>query len=164
MTRTRLLILSAIVAASAAGAGSQSHPDFSGRWTIEPEPAPATPASGAAAQPASGDMGSGWGSPLTITQDAKQITVEYTIYSRYDLQPPLRFTYALDGSESRNTLMLGRGAQVQTSRTRWDGQTLAITTVHTLADPTSGKPLAVEVQQKLTLDSPTALVVEVTRS
>ena len=108
-------------------------------------------------------MGSGWGSPLTITQDARQLTVEYTIYSRYDLQPPLRFTYALDGSESRNTVMLGRGAQVQSSKVRWDGPVMIITTVHTFTDPASGKPLTMDVQQKLSLESPNVLVVEVTR-
>ena len=36
-------------------------------------------------------MGSGWGSPLTITQDAKQLVVEQTLFSRCDMQPQLRF-------------------------------------------------------------------------
>ena len=67
-------------------------------------------------------MGSGWGSAIAITQDAKQLSVEYAVFSRYDLQPPLTFTYPLDGSESRNTVMMGRGEQTETSRARWDGQ------------------------------------------
>jgi hypothetical protein len=60
--------------------------------------------------------------------------------------------------------MLGRGAQLQLSRARWDGQVLAITTHHTFADPISGKPLTMEVQQSLTLVSPTSLRIEVTRA
>jgi hypothetical protein len=109
-------------------------------------------------------MGSGWGSTITITQDASSLTLEYAIFSRYDLQRPLRFVYALDGSETRNTVMMGRGAQTQTSRTAWDGQVLTITTVHVLADPGSGTPLTTEVTHRLTLETPTSLVVEATRS
>jgi hypothetical protein len=41
----------------------------------------------------SGDMASGWGSAIAITQDATRLTVEYAVFSRYDLQPPLKFTY-----------------------------------------------------------------------
>ena len=44
-----------------------------------------------------GSPGSGWGTPLTIAQDSTRLTVEYSFFSRYDLQPPLQFTYALDG-------------------------------------------------------------------
>ena len=39
-----------------------------------------------------GDMGSGWGSTITIAQDATRLSVEYAIFSRYDLQPPLTLT------------------------------------------------------------------------
>ena len=83
-----------------------------------------------------GDMGSGWGSTLTITQDARQLVVEQALFSRYDLQPPLRFVYALDGSETRNTVMMGHATQVRTSRATWDGAALRITT--TLSGHRSG--------------------------
>ena len=36
------------------------------------------------------DMGSGWGSTLAITQDARQLIVEPAIFSRYDGQPAVR--------------------------------------------------------------------------
>ena len=140
---------------------TQAPADFSGRWTI------AVPPAAAGAGPASnvrGAIGSGWGTTIAITQDAQQLVVESVLYSRYDLQPQPRFVYALDGSETRNTLMLGRGMQPQISRTRWEGQSLRIATVHTFADPTSGAPLTVEVTQTLSLESPTTLVVETTRS
>src|SRR6185503_16050349 len=78
--------------------GAQAPADFSGRWTLD-APAiastaavPGTPASAAAP----GDMGSGWGATITIAQETNRLSVEYTIFSRYDLQPPLKFTYPLD--------------------------------------------------------------------
>jgi hypothetical protein len=108
-------------------------------------------------------MGSGWGPTITITQDAKQVMVEYAFFARGDMQPPLRFVYALDGSETRNTVMMGRGMQTQTSRTAWDGATLKITTAHAVADPATGKATTVDVVQALSLSSPTELVVEATR-
>ena len=109
-------------------------------------------------------MGSGWGSTITITQDAARLTVEYAFFSRGDMQPPLKFVYNLDGSETRNSVMMGRGIQGQNSKTAWEGDRLAITTVHTFPDPAGGKPTTVEVKQVLSLESPASLVVETTRT
>jgi hypothetical protein len=100
-------------------AAGQARPDFSGRWTSEPE----TSAAGARADvpvsgPRRGDMGSGWGPTLTITQTAATLTVEYAFFGRGDMQPPLTFKFALDGSPTTNAVMMGRGIQVQTSRRR----------------------------------------------
>ena len=149
------------------GAPLQAKTDFSGRWTTDPDPA-AAPARGGGAGggrgPARGDMGSGWGSPITLTQDGARLTVEYAFFGRGDMQPPLKFVYALDGSETKNTVMMGRGMQVTASRTTWDGAKLKITTIHTLADPATGKPMTAEVVQVLSLESPTLLVVETTRA
>jgi len=151
-------------------ASGQDRPSFAGRWTTDPDPAAATPPGGRGQQPPAGarggrgDMGSGWGSTITISQDAKSLTVEYAFFSRGDMQPPLKFVYALDGSETRNSVMMGRGIQTQTSRTVWAGATLEIRTTHALADPVTGKPTTTDVIQKLTLESPTSLVVETTRA
>ena len=49
------------------------------------------------------------------------------------------------------------------SRAAWDGQTLRITTRYPGVDPDSGKPFTTEVTHRLSLESPTTLVVEVTR-
>jgi hypothetical protein len=147
-----------------ATAMAQAPADFSGRWTADREPAPSAPAPGAAATPVRGDMGSGWGSPLTITQAATRLVVEQARFSRYDLQPPLRLEYALDGSESRQSVMIGHTSQTRVSRTAWEGQALRITTLYPAVDPASGRSFLTEVTYRLTLDSPTTLVVEVTRS
>jgi hypothetical protein len=109
-------------------------------------------------------MGSGWGTTITIAQDSTQLAIEYVQFSRYDLQPPIRLIYALDGSESKNTVMISHAPQVQRSRVRWDGAALVITTQHTLIDPASGKPVTAEVTQRVSLQSPATLVVDVTRA
>jgi hypothetical protein len=109
-------------------------------------------------------MGSGWGSTITIAQDAAKLTVEYAFFGRGDMQPPLKFVYALDGSETRNSVMMGRGIQQSASTAAWQGDKLVITTTHTFPDPDSGKPTGTEVKQVLSLESPTSLVVETTRA
>jgi hypothetical protein len=108
-------------------------------------------------------MGSGWGSNISVTQDANRLTVEYAFFTRGDLQPPLKFVYALDGSETKNSVMMGRGIQVQTSKTAWDGDKLVITTMHSFAHPENSEPMKIEVKQTLSLGSPTSMMVETTR-
>jgi hypothetical protein len=158
-----MMLLAALVISGWLSAGAAAQvPDFSGTWTLEPAaPAGAPPAPGT--PPARGDMGSGWGSPLTITQDAKQLVVIQTLFGRGDMQPPLRFLYALDGTETKNTVMIGHASQTRVSRTAWNGQTLQVTTSYPAVDPDSGKPFTIEVTHRLSLASPTSLVLDVTR-
>ncbi len=145
---------------------AQPPADFSGRWTLDTPAVATTPAvpGTPAAAAAPGDMGSGWGSPITIAQDANRLSVEYIFFSRYELQPPLTFTYPLDGSARRNTVSMGRGEQVESSRAQWSGQTLVITTTFDVVDRAAGKPFTAELTRKLSLESPTTLIVEVTRA
>ena len=151
------------VALFAATVMAQAKPDFSGRWTSEPEAKTTEPGSGQPSAARVGDMGSGWGTNPTITQTADRLTVEYMFFARGDMQPPLKFVYALDGTETKNSVMLGRGIQMQTSKTAWEGAKLIITTTHTFENPTNGQPMKSEVKQTLTLASPTSLIVETTR-
>lgn len=160
------LALCGVLAGTTAVATAQT--DFSGRWTTDADPAapqrgagPGAPGGGRGA--ARGDMGSGWGPTITITQDAQQLVVEYAFFARGDMQPPLRFVYALDGSETKNTVMMGHGMQVQTSRAKWDGAKLSITTRHSFIDIATNKPATTEITQTLSLES-AALVVETTRA
>ena len=143
-------------------AHAQSRPDFTGEWTRVD--AVAEQRSVAAVGDAAfrvGDMGSGWGSPLSIRQQGNQLAVEYTQFSTYDLQPKLRFVYALDGSESRNTVMIGHAGSLSRSRAVWRDSSLVITTTWTLPQGVNG---ATEVRQALMLESPTSLVIETTRT
>ncbi|MGH7554208.1 MAG: hypothetical protein ACREMQ_14470 [Longimicrobiales bacterium] len=160
-----------------AGSVAAQRPDFSGRWTTQPDPA-ATAQRGSVPDSAQGqrggragggrggrvgDMGSGWGSTITIAQDANALTVEYAFFGRGDMQPPLRFIYALDGSETKNSVMMGRGTQTQLSKAMWDADKLVITTRHSFANPENGQPMTSEVTQTLSLESAAALVVETVR-
>ena len=162
MKRLTNLLIGALVALLAVGATAQTRPDFSGRWTSEPSPA------GDGQRGVSGerigDMGSGWGPNITITQTAERMTVEYLFFARGDMQPPLKFVFALDGSETKNSVMMGRGIQTQTSKTAWDGDKLVIATTHSFAGPETGQSLTSEVKQTLALESPTSLIIETTRS
>ena len=152
-------VLSAVLTTQVgAAAMAAQQPSFAGRWAAAPD-------SATGSAPTIGNPGSGWGTPLTITQDSTRLTVEYPFFSRYDMQPPLRFTYALDGSETRNTVMLGNGVQEQFSRATWSGSTMVITTVHVIPNPSgAGDSLRVQVTQRLSLESPTRLIVETTRA
>jgi hypothetical protein len=159
----------AVLVLFAASVTAQTRPDFSGRWTSEPEPAggvgqAGTALGGGGGRVVSGDMGSGWGPSITVTQDANRLTVEYAFFARGDMQPPLKFVYALDGSATKNSVMMGRGIQVQTSKTTWDGDKLIIMTVHSFAHPETNEPMKIEVKQTLSLGSPTSMTIETTRS
>jgi len=143
---------------------AQAKPDFSGRWTSEPEAKTTEPGSGQPSAARVGDMGSGWGTNPTITQTADRLTVEYMFFARGDMQPPLKFVYALDGTETKNSVMLGRGIQMQTSKTAWEGDKLIISTTHSFENPANGQSMKSEVKQTLSLASPTQLIVETTRS
>lgn len=143
----------------------QARPDFSGRWTVEAPAAPAGPrGGGAAARPASGNLGSGWGSTITVAQTPGALTVEYAFFTRGDMQPPLKFTFALDGTETKNTVMMGHGFQVERSKAAWEGQSLVIATLHDYRDPSTGKPATFQVARKLSLESADTLIVETTRA
>ena len=109
-------------------------------------------------------MGSGWGSPLTITQEGERLIVEPVVFSRYDANPQPRFVFSLDGSETRTTVMLGHATQTQTSRAERVGPDLRIVTRYPGIDPDTRKPFSTEVTRRLILESPTTMVIEVTRA
>jgi hypothetical protein len=155
------VITLAITIGAVAGTAAQTT-DFSGNWSAA-APAPAPPPAGTPARPPRGDMGSGWGTPLTIRQTATQLIIEHPFFSRYDLQPPLRYVYALDGAESRNTTMAGHATQTRVSRARWDGAALSIVTSYPGIDPATGRPFTTTVTQRLSLASPGELLIETTR-
>jgi hypothetical protein len=145
---------------------AQTPLDFSGKWTVVPSKG-ATGAAMGSAPPtlsAQGDMGSGWGSEITITQDASVLTVVYTYFHPREIQPPFTFKYLLNGAESRNTVNMGRGPQEQISTAAWQGSTLVITTTHSFVNPQDGRTMTSKTRQVLSLESPATLAIETTRS
>jgi hypothetical protein len=110
-----------------------------------------------------GDMGSGWGTDLTITQDASTLAVSYTYFHPREIQPAFTFKYSLTGEASTNTVNMGRGPQEQVSRTSWQGTSLVITTTHRFVNPGTGESMSSDIRQVLSLESPTVLVIDATR-
>ena len=80
------------------------------------------------------------------------------------MQPPMRFTYKLDGSESRNTINIGRGPQELASKAARQDASLVITTTFRFSHPESGRAETIEVSQVLSLDPSGSLVITTTRS
>ena len=162
MLRRNFAILIGLSLTVSLAAVAQKRPNFSGEWKrVDQADRPSVAAVGDAAFQ-SGSMGSGWGSPITIRQDSGRIVIEYPFFSAYDLQPPVRFVYALDGSESRNSVMIGHAASLQRSRVVWRDSTLVITTTYPTPELGAGST-TVEVRQTLTLESPATLIVDTTR-
>jgi hypothetical protein len=91
------------------------------------------------------------------------------LYRPRDYQPTLKFRYVLDGSESRNTIVMGRGLQVQRSTASWENGKLIITMLYDVLDAGSTDPITCEVTQTLSLQKPrqavgeVSLVIETTR-
>jgi hypothetical protein len=163
----RGLLVGFAVLALAAPLSAQDKPNFAGRWAIAQDTATGRGAGrggGGGAAGGRGDMGSGWGSNITIAQTQARLTVEYMFFTRGDMQPPLKFAYALDGTETKNTVMMGRGMQTQVSKTTWDGAKLVITTQHPFVHPETGQSMTTEVKQILSLESPASMVVETQRA
>ncbi len=144
-------------------ATAQGRQDFSGRWVAVPESSPIPDGRGQP-DPASvaRTMGSGWGDRLTIDQNASALVVERAQFSVYDMQAPMRFLYALDGSESRNTINMGRGSQELVSRAGWQDSSLVITTTFRFSDPRSGRAETSDLKQLLSLDPSGSLVISAT--
>jgi arylsulfatase len=157
---TRALVTAAAILAMPGIARAQSRPDFSGEWMgVDAAPEQRSVAAVGDAAFRMGDMGAGWGSPLTLRQQGNQFIVEYTQFSTYDLQPKLRFVFALDGSESRNSIMIGHAESVARSRAMWRDSTLVITTNW----PAPQGVTTSEIRQVLVLESSTSLLIETTR-
>jgi hypothetical protein len=158
MKRTTLM-MSLVAMVFVIAVAAQERPDFSGAWQSTPMSTQGT-----------ASLGSGWGPSFTIVQDRDSLTVERLFFSRGDLQPPLKFRYSLDGLETRNKVMMGRGIQEQVSRVAWEGNKLVITTIHTFANPEDRRSMTAEVKQVLSLQPtrrafmPPSLVIETTRS
>ena len=152
----------AVLLASAVSAKAQGRPDFTGVWIRAAEAPPTVAATGDAGF-RTGDMESGWGAPLTIAHGRDSLVVEYVFFSRYDLQPPIRLAYALDGSESANSVMIGHASTRQRARVTWRDSALVITTRFAAPREVPASGGTVEVRHTLTLATPTSLIVETTR-
>jgi hypothetical protein len=114
MRRVTVILSLAAVVLMAPGLVAQSKPSFAGQWKIAGDT----------------DGGGGRGGPgvdLIITQDATVMTVEYM---GGQAPAPVKLTYKLDGSVSKN-MMGGRGGAAPTervSKATWAGNNIVVTT------------------------------------
>jgi hypothetical protein len=125
MRRFTAALSAAAIAVMAVGLAAQAKPNFAGKWVMDPASAPAPPAGGGGGG-RGGGRGGGLGSELNITQDATALVIDYMGGGQNPA--PVKLTYKLDGTESKNTMM-GRGGQMeQVSKATWAGNGLVITT------------------------------------
>ena len=104
----RALLAVVIVAAPVA---AQKHPDFTGTWVEDVAQRKVVPAD----PPVVKSPVQMEDPPQVITQSAQTITIAQTF-----MGDTTRITYDLDGRENKTR----QGAQVRTTRTRWDGNRL----------------------------------------
>lgn len=96
--------------------GGGSHPDFSGKWTLD-----VSKLDGPMAQAGITSA------TMTITQDTKVMKQDQSMSSSMGSNS-MTVSYNLDGSESKNTVSQGSMSLDMTSKTSWDGSTLVIST------------------------------------
>lgn len=125
-------------------------PDFSGAWSTAV--LSSAPPTWRPPPPAVPDLGSGWGREIAIMQDSEHLVAERVIFVPREVQPPVRYRYALDGSETENPVTTGRTGPPPVSTAAWDGDRLVITTLHSFNDPGTGRRQRHEVRRTLWLE------------
>ena len=126
---------------------AQAKPNFTGKWTLVPDPNAAAPAGGGGGR--GGGRGFGMASEFTIAQDDK--TIVMTSMGQAGEQ---KTTYNLDGSESKNPLNFGGNSIDRMSKVKFDAGKMVITTT------TNFNGQANESTQTWSLDASGNLVVE----
>ncbi|MEZ4992861.1 MAG: sulfatase-like hydrolase/transferase [Saprospiraceae bacterium] len=122
-------------------------PDFSGSWSTavldtrsplgrtDPMPIPT--------------LGSGWGDRISIIQTDDLLEVERVVFAPREIQPLVRYRYALDGTETENQVNMGRTERPPVSTAYWDGDHLVLTTSYPFRDYGSGQWKKQQVKQTL---------------
>lgn len=122
MKRLTALMTAVVLVVGTAAVFGQAPPNFAGKWTLDPASVAAPPAGGPGGGGRGGGRGGGLGQELTIAQTASTLTLDY-VGGRNP--GPVKMTYNLDGSESKNT---GMGGNEQVSKAVWEGSKLVVTT------------------------------------
>jgi hypothetical protein len=99
------------VAVMAAGVGAQEKPNFAGEWKMVATDGQGEP-----------------GVDLIITQDATSLTVDYKRGGPTSGSGPVKLTYTLDGSPSKNTTAASGAPAGQVSKATWAGNNIVATT------------------------------------
>lgn len=143
------------------------NPDFSGAWSTTT--VSSAPPTGQPAPPPIPTLGSGWGDRIAIEQRGNQLEIERIWFVPREIQPPVRYRYALDGSDTHNAVTMGRTGRAPTSTAAWEGNRLVITTRYPFQDRGNGQWLTHTVTRAMWLQPgggtpfEPSLVVETTR-
>ncbi len=145
MKRILALAIGAALLTSSVSLMAQAKTNFSGKWAqvVDPNAPPAGRGRGAA----------GLGAAFTATQDEKALTVVSTTQ-----MGEIKTVYNLDGSETKNPITLGGQTVERTSKAKWDGAKLVLTSVSNF----NGN--AAETTQVWSLDASGMLTVESTNN
>jgi arylsulfatase len=143
-------------------------PDFSGAWSTAV--VSSSPPTGRPSRPLVPSLGTGWGDEISIIHNADTLTVERIFFLPREVQQPLRYRFALDGSETENAINMGRTLPPPVSTTAWDRDRLVISTRHSFPHPEQDRWLSSDVVRTLWLQPATRtpweplLIVETHRS
>jgi len=125
MRRMTAVFTAAAIALGAVVIAAQAKPNFAGKWVLDPASAPAPPAGGGGGG-RGGGRGGMLGQELTIAQDATTLTISYMGGGQNPA--PVKLSYKLDGTESKNTVMARGGQAEQVSKAAWSGNSIVVTT------------------------------------
>ena len=142
MKRLVAFTIAAALVTSSLAVLAQARPNFAGKWTLVPNPN----------APAPTGRGRGLGQAFTATQDEKTLTVITS-------NPPIgqiKAVYNLDGSESKNPITFVGTTVDRTSKVKWDGARLIVTSTSNFQGN------ATQTTQVWSLDASGTLTVEFT--
>jgi len=111
----RLALVLVALGTLAARLSAQTHPDFSGKWELDPKSIEGAPAGGQVSM------------TLTVTQDPKIIKVAQQAKTPMG-ENSTTTSYNVDGSESKNTVSNGGTSVELTSTGSWDGPVFVVVT------------------------------------
>ncbi len=159
MRRAAVHLTAAALVVWAGTLSAQMHPDFAGKWILQPDKSDMGAGGGGGGGRGGGMRGGGgWGQEFTITQDAGSLKVERTAGGN-----PTTESYDLTGKESTNTMAMGRSGNTSevTSTAKWDGSKLVIDSKQQMN--MGGNAMTLDTKRVLSLDASGNLVVETTR-
>jgi hypothetical protein len=146
MKRATAVTLAILLAVPLVGLSAQSKPNFAGKWTLVPDPNAAAGGGGRGR-----GMG-GLGQAFSAVQDEKTLTITTSNPQIGEIKA----VYNLDGSETKNPITFGGNTVDRTSKVKWDGAKLVITSTSNFQGN------AVETTQVWSLDASGTLTVEST--
>ena len=112
------------------------NPDFSGSWSTAV--LSSAPPAGRSVSPLIPTLGSGWGDKISIKHTPDRLEIERVFFVPREIQPLIRYRYALDGSTTENAVNMGRTGPAPTSTAAWEGNRLVITTLYPFQNPEDG--------------------------